>query len=158
MARTVKWFTTLLNTQALASAGQTNFNLLADLAVANAKGSTVTRLIIDLMVHCDTDGSRKTMDLGVVWLDGDAVAAGAFPEADAASERVDWLMRGRMKIHRFAAASLDMVPIAEKAWDIRSQRICRAERDELQMICDLDALTVGGVFITGIIRTLVRLP
>jgi len=156
--RAVKWFTTLLDEQALVSAGQITFDLLSGLAVANRKGSTVTRLLIDLMINPDTDGSRKLMSFGIVYVDTDAVAAGAFPDSDVADERVDWLMRGRMKVHANAAGETVAVPMATKSYDLRAQRICRAENDQLRMIFDLNSITVGGVFVNGIIRTLVRLP
>jgi len=155
--RTVKWFTTLRTDQVLASGLQTTFDLLAGVAVANRKGSTVTRFLLDIWMTPDTINSRKAIDFGTVWVDSDAVVAGAFPDADVETEKVDWLMRSRMVVLGPNAGSIFLQP-PMRSYDIRSQRICRADNDELRLICDINAITTGGVFITFISRVLLRLP
>jgi len=56
--------------------------------------------------------------------------------------------------------SLDPVgdEVVRVSKDIRSQRICRAEDDQLMWVVKIDTTTGGGIFMTALVRTLVRLP
>ena len=154
--RTLKWFTALRSHQALASAGQTSFPLLAGLPVETAKGATITRMILDMWVLPDTINVVKVMDYGVVFINEDAVAAAAFPETDNEGERPDYIHRGRVFIAANALNLPNPAGIVHK--DLRAQRICRSEEDDLRLICDLDSVAAGGVFITFMSRILIRLP
>jgi len=156
-ARAVKWFTTIRQAQALVDGGQITFDLLSALSQANAKGSTVTRMIMDLVTRADTLSSTKATDFGVVWMHADAVAAGAFPDADDEGERVDWLVRGQM-ITEPPALGSEFGGAGRKSMDLRTQRICRADDDQLRLIFDDPGLGSGGVFVDLMVRTLVKLP
>jgi len=154
--RTLKWFTALGNDAAIASAGQGTFNLLSAVDQANLKGSTVTRILFKAWGVPDLAGARKSIDMGITWLDTDAVVAGAFPDVDVAAERVDWLYRSRMFTQGETSVVQGMV--ATEVADIRSQRICRADLDQLTLIVDVNSITGGGIFLTFIARILLRLP
>ena len=156
MPRAVKWFTTLLDEQAIVSGGQKHYDILPDLSTANAKGSTVTRLILDMWLHGDTGNARKICDYGVLWLSSDAFTASAVPELDDQTERPDYLYRGRVYV--VGSAPSEMQQVTMKRHDIRSQRICRSDDDKLTLVMDLNAITAGGIFLTVFARVLVRLP
>ena len=157
MPRALKWFTTLGNEQALVSGGQIAIPLLAGLAPANAKGSTVTRFILDIWMRTDVVGARKIVDFGALWFPTDAIDANAFPTMDAEAARYDFVLRSRM-YETSMSTDLDGFPPTMRSYDIRSQRICRAELDQFILVLDNNAITTGGVFVTFISRVLVRLP
>ena len=157
MPRAVKWFTTLGNRQALASGSQNDFNLLAAVSQANMKGSTVTRMIVDMWVDADTASSHKIMDFGILWLDGDAVAANVLPDTDVETERADYILRSRMVLSAHNV-NTEVREGAFRHYDIRAQRICRADTDQLTLVVDLDSGTTGGLFLDFMIRVLIRLP
>jgi len=154
--RTLKWFTRLQTLVALADNAQLTFNLLNDMSVADMEGSTVTRMLMEIWIRNDVAGNQKTMDWGILWVDEDAVAAGAVPDADDEDERADWIGRGRMS----AVTDVLLKPDAlfHAAYDLRSQRICRTEQDQLTLILDMDSNGAGGVFVSFIVRTLMRMP
>jgi len=156
MARQLKWYTTLLDEQAIVSGGQKHYDILPDLEQANAKGATVTRMVLKLWGIGDTGNSRKITDYGVLWVSGDAFTASAVPELDDQSERPDFLFRGRMYIVGNVPSEVQQV--AQVSHDVRSQRICRTDDDKLTLVVDLNAITAGGIFLTIFARVLVRLP
>ena len=153
--RSLKWFTTLQGHQALASGGQTSFELLAGLEKGDAKGATITRIIFDMWLLPDTINVVKLMDYGMMFLNEDAVTAGGFPDIDIESERVDFVYRGRAMACANALNLPNPAGIVHK--DLRAQRICRSEEDQFRLVCDLDAVAVGGVFISFISRILIRM-
>ena len=157
MPRTLKWFTTLRNDQALTDGAQIEIDLLADLDVANRKGSTVTRLIIDQWIRNDTQQTFKICDTGILWLNGDAFTAGAVPDPGDESDRADWMVRFRMT-NQMDATTSGSQQIEDKHLDLRAQRICRAERDQLIWVCEDSGSGTGGLFVTFAIRVLLRLP
>jgi len=111
---------------------------------------------MEMWVRNDVVLEQKTMDWGIVLLSGEAVSAGAFPEADDEDERVDWLGRGRM----FAITTTigDGASIGHMERDLRAQRVIRDEFQQLRLILDIDATGTGGFFVTFITRVLLRMP
>ena len=155
--RTFQWITTLRQHQALASGGQTNFNLSSDLAAGDRRGATLTRMLLNIHLRNDTVNVTKVLDYGVVWINADAATAGAFPDPISESEQADWLLRDRMVISS-GPNTFEGGHLTTQRHDNRSQRICRAETDQLHMVMDLDSVFAGGVFITFICRILVLKP
>ena len=154
--RQLKWFTTLRILQALADNSQLTFDLLTDLAASQTADSTITRMLVEMWIGNDTTNNAKTMDWGIVLLAGEAVSAGAFPEADDEDERVDWLARGRM--HAITNNISVMPNFAHIERDLRAQRRIRDEFQKLTLILDVDANGSGGLFVTFITRVLLRMP
>ena len=157
MARAMKWFTTLRGDQALTDGAQISFDLLAGVDQANKKGATVTRLIISMWIRNDTQQTFKVMDAGVAWVNSDAVAAAALPDPGDEADRADWLLRYRMT-NQMDATTSGSQQIEDRHFDIRSQRICRSERDELRLVLEDSGLGNGGLFVTFGARVLLRLP
>jgi len=160
MPRALKWYTKHFTDVALASGLAIQQELLGAVDQANQKGSTVTRLIIDVWGQCDTENTRKRVDMGILWVDGDAFTAGAFPDPEIDTERADWLWRATEQYIGTSGSSGGVFSVGpqRRSWDIRSQRICRADTDMLMMLFKTNAVTTGGIFVTGAIRTLLRLP
>ena len=153
--RLLKWFTTLRNLQALADNSQLSFDLLDDLSASQTEGSTITRMLVEFWIQNDTINNPKTMDWGIVLLGGESVTAGAFPDADVEDERVDWIARGRM--HAFTNG-LHTIPAQHVERDLRAQRIIRDEFQKLTLVLNSDTNGAGGLFVTFIIRVLLRMP
>jgi len=154
--RTLKWFTTLRISQALVDNAQLNFDLLSDMSATQMARSTVTRLLIDFWIRNDLINNQKVMDWGILFMDQEAVSAGAFPDVDDEDERVDWMARGRMVAMTQAIG--DSTAIVHKTLDLRAKRICRSELESLQLILDNDVNGTGGLFVTFSIRTLMMMP
>ena len=154
--RQLKWFTTLRNLQALADNSQLTFDLLTDLSASLTQGATIQRMLVDIWLRNDTIQNEKTMDWGIVLVDGEAASAGIFPDADDEDERVPWLGRGRM--HVFCNVFFEANPNSYMHRDLRAQRIMRDEFKQLRLICDLDTNGAGGVFVTFSTRVLVMMP
>ena len=157
MPRAMKWFTTLRDQQALPDAGQVNFNLSASIGQSNIKGSTITRLIIDLWTAADTLGATKITDWGIAILNTDAVVAGAFPDADNENEKIDWLVRGRLVTEPPRTGS-EFGQHGRQTLDIRSARIIRAEDTQVHLVADDPGAGGGGVFLSLMVRMLLKLP
>ncbi len=156
MARPMKWFTRSFRHTALASAGQARIELLSPLPVGDVKNSTVTRLIVHLEGLGDTVNTVKVASWGITFVNDDAAVAVAYPDVDDETERVDWLVRGQLVIP--SGADLRDRPLPSVHYDGRSARVCRAEKDRLFLLVDLDSTDTGGVFLHGVVRVLVRLP
>jgi len=153
--RPTKWFTTLRQHQALADNSQITFDLLADMSFAIRENSTVTRIIAKVWAENDTSDNPKVLDWGIVFVDADAVVAGAFPDADDEDERVDWLVRDRLFC---VLGTQTRGGAGHSALDLRAQRKYRSELDQLRVIFDLDLNGTGGVFISFIFRVLMKTP
>ena len=120
----------------------------------NAKGSTITRLIVDLRVKAASVAQLNEVFWGIVMVNGDASAAGAFPEADVLGDRAGWMVRGRFMVIQDSLS--DRSQWDEAKLDLRAQRIMRNEEDELHLILD----NSGGFTAqwAAFIRVLVKNP
>ncbi len=155
-SRITKWFTTLGTLQAIPDNGQNTFALLADLAASQTQGATITRILMEMWASNDSINNPKTMDWGIVLLAGEAVSAGAFPDADDEDERVDWMGRGRM--HVKTSNLNEGRDMGHMTRDLRAQRVIRDEFQQLRLIVDADANGAGGIFLTFAIRVLLKMP
>jgi len=155
--RAVKWFTTMFTDQAIASAGILPITLLDAVDQANMKGSTVTRMIIDIWGQADVLSARKRLDIGIIWIDTDAVIASALPDPEVESERADWLFRGT-EFYVGTSSTPANARMWPRSWDIRSQRKCTSDLDQLMLIAKVNAITSGGILFSGTVRVLLRLP
>ena len=137
--RSTEWFTLDRRDQGLATDDQTNETLFNATSVGarSVKGTTITRMLIDLNLRAGSIAQRVNLYWGILVMNADARAAGAFPEADDVSDRAGWMVRGNM--------STIMSDLSDGSqWlrihrDIRSQRILHTEEDELQLILDSSA-------------------
>ena len=154
--RELKWFTTLRQHVAIASAGNLRVPILGGIEIANMKGSTVTRIIADFWARTDTLNTFKVWDFGILWYPTAAVDSNAYPDLAVEEENYDWLLRSRMFVPGGNTGQNTVV--VEKRFDNRSGRICRSEQDQLMLVSDLNSTFSGGIFLTFIIRVLMRLP
>ena len=150
----LKWFTTINAHQAIPINGQITDDLLEDMSASQTEGATVTRILLQLWARPDTINVSKMLSWGIVALDGEAVSAGAFPEADDEDERVDWLVRGAL--HASTAVLFENTSYVER--DLRAQRMLRDEFKKLRIIFDVDGVAAGGLFMFYMVRVLMRMP
>ena len=131
--RTLEWFTTHARAQTVTSGGQTANSMLA-LDPLLRKGATITRIIMQLTLQGLSTGLVGICDWGIVVLNGDAVIAQAFPDADVSSDRADWLARGQESV--VTSVVSDGSQLVRVFRDLRAQRVIRSEEDELHFIMD----------------------
>ena len=153
--RPLQWYDTELEFATLAVGGQTNLLLYnaVSLGARNIKGATVTRMLLDFDLRSDSLAQLNRLRWGIVMMNADARAAGAFPDPGDPSDRAGWLARGRMNN---MMTSQDASQWTTRHHDLRSQRIFHTEEDELHLILDNN----GGFILSfsAYIRLLVRLP
>ena len=154
--RPLQWFTSQTDFQNLVGNAQTNLTLFnTGSSVAQpVKGATVTRMIVELMMK----GVSLAQDLYLFWgvavVNGDARAAGAFPDADDITDRANWLMRGRM--YTIHDSLTDGSQVARREYDLHSQRVFRNAEDELQLV--LDNGNANTLAWAAFIRVLMKFP
>ena len=155
--RPLKWFTTSQDFTNLVSNAQTNLFLYgtSSSVAEGVKGSTITRMIVDLTCAPIAVSQRVQLFWGIAIINADARAAGAFPEADDPGDRADWLARGRLQStsgNLSNRSEWDQVRL-----DLHSQRIMRGAEDELHLV--LDAIGSGFTLdFSAYIRVLMKLP
>jgi hypothetical protein len=154
--RGFEWFSSDIDFADLAGDGQTNLLLYNAIGQGArfVKGATVTRMIIDLRMRANAVAQTVILFWGIVVVNADARAAGAFPEADDLTDRADWLIRGKMQT--IQASLSDSSQWDTVKLDIKSQRVLRAEEDELHLI--LDSRGANVLEWTAFIRVLMRMP
>ena len=154
--RALQWFTSISDAQTVTSGGQSANELLAGLSDTLRKGSTITRIIMQLVLHAGTvDTTFGRVKYGIVLMNQDAVSAGAFPDADVATDNVDWLVRGAEVVS--ATSLTDSSQFVSVFRDLRAQRMLRTGQELLEFI--IDQSTSGQVIGYDLFtRILVRLP
>ena len=154
-AREVRWFQTHADAQTVTSGGQANVEVLQALSVDQRKGATVTRIILELVLGVAQIDTKCNLKWGIVSLTEDANTAGAFPDADAALDLADWLVRGASIIKMSDVD--DGSQFVRVSKDYRAQRILRGATDETHFIIDQNTsgATVNWDLWT---RILVKLP
>ena len=157
MPRPVEWFTVETDFLSLATGAQTNKLLYnaASSSSAAVKGATVTRMIVDVRLRATSLAQLNKAFWGIVVINADARAANAFPDPAEMADRPGWLARGRLQTIQDSlsdASQWDKVQL-----DLRSQRILRAEGDELHLIFENGA-TGFTAEMSAFVRTLMRLP
>ena len=129
------------------------YNILSQDA-SPVKGATVTRMLVDLRIQAAGTASRVDMPWGIVLVNADARAAGAFPDPEDLADRAGWLARGRLMTVQDSlsdASQWDRV-----ALDLRSQRVMRNEKDELHLL--VHNTTTGTLLWAAYIRVLMKMP
>jgi len=154
--RETEWFTTNQGFLPIVAGAQANLTLFsASLIGARfVKGTTITRMIIDVIARNDAVAQTSILHWGIVPVNADARAAGAFPDADDMSDRAGWLMRGRLVFNSNAVS--DSSQWAQRHYDLRSQRVLRNEEEELQFIIDSTSSFTADW--SAYIRVLVKWP
>lgn len=154
--RETEWFSQFVPWTALAGDAQTNQTLYN--AVTHGlrfiKGATVTRIILDMYLRAVVVSEDTQLFFGILVMNADARAAGAFPEADDMTDRPDWMIRGVLQ-NRFTVAITTQLSTL-KEYDLRAQRVLRSEEDELQLI--LDNGNANALSFSLFIRVLMKLP
>ncbi len=153
--RPTEWFTTSRLFTLLADGAQTNETLLsaAGIGARFIKGTTITRMIIDLRLKPATIAQQTSLFWGIVVMNSDARAAGAFPDTDDVSDRPDWMIRGRMQSISENLSKLSNQD--HRVIDLKSQRVLHSEEDELQLIFD-NTSEGFAIFFSLFIRVLVK--
>ncbi len=151
--RVLKWFTTLQHDVLVLNGAQFDDNLLEDMSVADQEGATVTRILLEMWIHPSSVDNPVAFDWGIVFVNIDAVTAGAFPDADDEDERADWLGRGRLVA--ITSVANDGAGLVHSTYDLRAQRRFRTETDKLMLIGDD---TGGNLRLSFMSRVLMRMP
>ena len=132
--RQTEWFDTNADAQTLTTGSQSNNELLSQMVTDEVKGSTITRILMQLTLRAGTVDTVGLVKWGIVVVNGDAAAADAFPDADVASDRADWMAKGaELVVMSSLTQSHQVLRIAR---DLRAARIMRSEEDELHFIID----------------------
>ncbi len=154
--RAMKWFTSFQNDLAVADNSQANVELLDGMAIGNVKGSTITRIVLDVVGRLDTVDTFKSLRWGIVQVNSDAAAANAFPDADQESDRADWMFRSQMATIQNTLS--DGAQLPRVTADLRAQRIMRSEETQLHAVFDDSGTGLGGWLVSFMIRVLMKLP
>ena len=155
-SRPLEWYDSRQASTTLLAGAQANLTLYNAVSHGprNLKGATITRLIIDFALSASSVGQRSEVFWGIVLMNADARAAGAFPDADDFTDRADWMVRVRSEV-----SQLDLTDSSQwdrRRLDLKSQRIIHSEEDELQFI--IDSVSAFSCIWTLFVRALVRLP
>ena len=128
--------------------------VLSALATDLRKGATVTRIILELSLAANAIDIVARTKWGIVSISEDAATAAAFPDADAALDLADWLIRGASVI--VSSDVNDGSQFVRVSRDYRAQRVLRGATDETHFIID----NASGVQVNFDLwtRILVRLP
>lgn len=142
--------------QSLTGNSQTNETLFNATAVGArfVKGTTMTRMLIDIAIKPNSISQQVALAWGIVTMNADARAAGAFPDAEDVSDRAGWMMRGRLVT--ISANLSEASQWDRRTYDIRSQRVLRDEEQELQLV--LNNITANDLSWSVYIRLLVKWP
>ena len=155
--RETEWYSSILGFTNVNNGAQTANRLYSTTStpISRIKGSTITRIIIKMIMHPSVITAIHEMHWGIVIVNEDAIAAGAYPDADDISDRADWLARGWLcgrSANLSDGSQDDRVEL-----DLRSQRIMRAEEDALMLVID-NSNNGNAVSYAYFIRCLVKLP
>ena len=154
MARPFQWFTRIVPNTTLAGNAQTSVDLTVNMESARRKGCTVTRMLVNVVLEAGVVAQDLQLTYGVLWVDADALSAGALPDTDVESENVDYMLRGCL----FGSQSdlADSSQWTRVSHDVRGQRVCRTDQDHLVLV--LDNALANSLNFRLFSRTLVRLP
>ena len=154
--RPMQWYDRFTAFANLTAGAITNHNLYTASihGVRNIRGATLTRMIFEMHLRSDAVAQENNVNWGILIMNADARAAGAFPDPDDESDRAGWIVRGRL----FSMQSdlSDYSQWTHRELDLRAQRIFRDEESELQLI-----LKNNGSFVAEwaiYLRMLIRLP
>ena len=156
--RPTEWYTTE-NTaggfEVLNAGGQTNLPLFtsAQITASAIKGSTVTRLLMQLLFRADSVAQTNILHWGIVVINGDAASAGVFPDPQDLSDRAGWMARGKLLVIQDSLS--DASQWAQAKLDLRGQRVLHNEEDQLHLIVNNSGSFVGQW--SAYIRTLMKM-
>ena len=153
--RQLRWFQTHADAQNVTSGGQSANQLLSALTVDQRKGATITRILMHLVLEAQAIDTSGLVKYGICSMSEDAVTASAFPDADAALDLTDWLIRGAAVIRMSDTDDGAQLVRIEK--DFRAQRVLRGATDETHFIIDQNTSGMSIVYHLYT-RILVRLP
>ena len=154
--RQMAWVNRVTGFAALASGSQTNLLLFSDATFGglHSVGATVTRLLIKLWMRPAAVAQVNYLDWGIVMVNADARAAGAFPDADDPDDRAGWIVRDRLVSMVSSVSDSSQWALAQL--DVRGQRVLRSEQSELHLI--LDSSSSFSLDWAAYIRILLRMP
>ena len=135
--RETEWFESIVGFTSRGTNTQFAVDLYsaAFLGAHGIKGSTITRTVVKLALLPEVQTTIVELHWGIVIVNADAVAAGVLPDANDVADRADWLIRGWLfaKSGNISDGSqTDRVIV-----DLRSQRIIRAEEDQLTLVVNM---------------------
>jgi len=154
LRRSTRWYEAIQGETTIA-AGVTVFTVLtANMPTAVIRGSTVTRMILDIRVHPVSLTTFTEVFWGVCVVNNAAVASAAVPDPGIV-DSTDWLVHGRLNTRSgnlSANAGDDRVML-----DIRAQRVLRATTDRLILVYH-NIIGGAGAGRSHFIRTLMKHP
>ena len=157
--RRTSWEDNLVNIS-VASGSRTNPDLMVNLSEDETRGTTITRVILDLWLFSTTVAGAwgiQKFDLGMQIVSVDALNAAAVPDPDAASEQPvrGWLYRNRCAVMQNGAGA----PVFTRCVaDLHMQRRVDNGKFILSMVNTAQRGTSFTVEVLGITRTLLLLP
>ena len=152
--RPVEWYDTIKQGEALASGGQTEFDLLVNMEDRQNKGATITRIILNLDIRPLSVNTYTQVYVGLTLWSQEAFLTGIMPDADDAADMgVGWMYRGRLWS---LVSSLNDAPGigGSLQLDLRSQRKLTSEDQSLFIV--LDAVAATNLTIDFLARVLVK--
>ena len=149
--RPVQWFDQVVN-ESTASGTQDTTLLTGGITDIVKKGMTLVRTIIDMTSVLSIAGTGGLMHYGIAMVSDEAVASGAFPDADSASDEPGWIWRVMGRV--IASTNLNDISMNSRlVYDIKSRRMFKTQDWDLYLI--IDAGTLSDIVNTdGMIRTL----
>ena len=129
-------------------------DFLVNLADANKKGATITRIIMSLTVRPALENVQSEIYFGIAAVNADAAAALVFPDPDVETDNVRWLVRGGGPNESNADTLFSSWRHYE--FDLRAQLRYRSEQEETHFILNQNA--GGDMFFWLMTRILVKHP
>ena len=149
----MEWFDKQSNVS-VASSGQGSIILDTQLGNAEKKGAQVMRMILDYNLAADAVGSGGSIDFGVFFVEEDARAAGALPEADSEGDQPGWIWRKRFFC--YTSDVNDRAQATHVSYDARPLRRYRGEDMSLLLVLDVGSLSgAANINIDGLARLLI---
>jgi len=162
--RGTSWFDTEINSQAVSGTAGTPITLLpADVEVRDVPGLTIIRMLIELNCHAVVPnvvegGQALHLAAGLVMTDG--FVSGALPDLLSPSEEPirGWIFKNMRFIYD-SEGTISPWSGSDLFLDIKSQRKLDLDTEVyFQMFNQAMTGTAFTVEVTGLIRTLVKLP
>ena len=150
--RVTEWLDTTISHNTIATGATVINDLLIQLPADEKKGANIARAIIEITAQMSVASSGGIASLGITTMQGDALAALAYPDPQEDSDRVGWLWRAQKIV---ASDSVnDSSQFARFVFDIRTSRSLRGA--DMNMLLILHYAGADSVNFDGFIRLLVK--
>ena len=154
--RTVEWFDRIVNVNSIGAGTTQVFNLDGNMDVSVKKGSTIVRIILDIVAVALTAGTGTVLSVAIAMIEQDASTAGAIPDPEDEDEQPGWLYRTASPV--FTSVVNDSTQAHRFFVDLKSRRKYAGEDYACQCILENHAAGMSAVNVDGISRMLVMKP